>query len=242
MKKVLKIVALVLLGLVVGVVLVLGYLGFVPGLSSLFGSDKPRDLGVENDPAVLAQVLSETKVEMKQLQPGLEGKSGVTFEGQIAVKQGFDSKELTALMNNTCQWRYCMMSSSQVRVNGDGSVEVSGLVHFDRVSGYASRFDMPVDRLNQALEGLKLAPSTMPIYVKGRPAAANDAVSLNIEKIELGRLPAPQDQVEKYAGEIDGFVESQLAQVPGFSMKSVTVESGELKFDGTHPAKVSVSP
>ncbi len=241
MKKALKIVALVLLGLVVGVVLVLGYLGFVPGLSSLFGSDKPRDLGVENDPVVLAQVLSETKVQMAELEPGLEGQAGVAFEGQVDIKQGFDSKELTAVMNN-CKWRYCMMSDSQVRVNADGSVEVAGLVHFDRVSGYASRFSMPVDRLNQALDALKLAPSTMPIYVKGRPSATDDQVGLNIEKIELGRLPAPQDQVDTYAGEIDNFVESQLAQVPGFSMKSVKVAGGELNFDGTHPAKISVSP
>lgn len=241
MKKVLKIVLLVILGLVAGVVLVLGYLGFVPGLSSVFGSDKPRDLGVANDPAVLAQVLSDTKVQLAELQPGLEGSAGVAFEGQVAIKQGFDSKELTAVMNS-CKWRYCMMSDSQVRVNADGSVEVAGLVHFDRVSGYASRFSMPVDRLNEALSSLKLAPATMPIYVKGRPAATNDAVSLNIERIELGRLPAPQDQVDKYAGEIDGFVESQLAQVPGFSMKSVSVADGNLNFDGTHPAKVSVSP
>jgi hypothetical protein len=241
MKKALKIIALVLLGLVVGVVLVLGYLGFVPGLSTLFGSDKPRDLGVENDPVVLAQVLSDTKVEMAQLEPGLEGSSGVAFEGQVEIKQAFDSKELTAIMTN-CKWRYCMMSEPQVRVNADGSVEVSGLVHFDRIDGYAARFDMPVDRLNEALDALKLAPSTMPIYVKGRPSATGDQVGLNIEKIELGRLPAPQDQVEKYAGEIDNFVESQLAQVPGFSMNSVSVAEGELTFDGTHPAKVSVSP
>jgi len=47
MKKVLKIAGLILGGGILGIVLVLGYLGFIPGLSSLFGSDKARDLGVD---------------------------------------------------------------------------------------------------------------------------------------------------------------------------------------------------
>ena len=47
MKKILKLGGLILVIIVFGVVMVLGYLGFVPGLSSVFGSDKARDLGIE---------------------------------------------------------------------------------------------------------------------------------------------------------------------------------------------------
>ena len=44
--KFLKGLAITIGVLVIVVVLVLGYLGFVPGVSNIFGSNKPRDLGV----------------------------------------------------------------------------------------------------------------------------------------------------------------------------------------------------
>jgi len=44
--KFLKGLAIAIGALVIIAVLVLGYLGFVPGVSNIFGSNKPRDLGV----------------------------------------------------------------------------------------------------------------------------------------------------------------------------------------------------
>ncbi len=240
LKKILFVLLIAVVSVGVVGVLVLGYFGFVPGLSKVFGSDKPRDLGVEHDSALMAGLMTDYKVTYVDQASGLESEGGVKFEGSVPVKGAFDSREMTAMMNHHCEWKYCMLTDAQVRANADGTVEVSGMVRFDRLDGYASRFDVPKDRLDQALDALKLAPAAMPIYVKGRPSGANEGVSLNIEKIELGRLPAPQAEVEKYAGEIDNFVESQLAQVPGFSMKSATFVGGELNFEGTHPQTVSI--
>ena len=44
--KFLKWLAITIGALVIIAVLVFGYLGFVPGVSNLFGSNKPKDLGV----------------------------------------------------------------------------------------------------------------------------------------------------------------------------------------------------
>lgn len=46
MKTILAIIAGLFLLIVISIVGVLGYFGFIPGVSKIFGSDQPRDLGV----------------------------------------------------------------------------------------------------------------------------------------------------------------------------------------------------
>lgn len=58
-KKILIIVGVIILI----IVLALGYLGFLPGLSSVFGSDRPRDLGVRPMPQDLDTAMTKLAVQ-----------------------------------------------------------------------------------------------------------------------------------------------------------------------------------
>src|SRR5450756_747130 len=55
--------------LVAVVVLGLGYLGFIPVVAGVFGSDKPRDLGVKATAADLQSANGNTGVKLTELPP-----------------------------------------------------------------------------------------------------------------------------------------------------------------------------
>jgi len=121
MKKLMKMVVTLIVLLVVGAVLVLGYLGFVPGLSSVFGSDKPRDLGVTytaQDKASFDQKIGGTFQTMTE--PASDGKTLVFTDKKTAVNKSFTQEELTARLA-AAEWKYMPLSSPQLRIKDDGS-------------------------------------------------------------------------------------------------------------------------
>lgn len=64
MKTFFKFVGFLILILIIVVILLLGYLGFVPGVSAIFGSNKPRDLGITHTQADLDS--AQTKLGQKK--------------------------------------------------------------------------------------------------------------------------------------------------------------------------------
>lgn len=242
MLKVLKILLLVVLIPVAVVVLILGYLGFVPGLSHLMGSDKPRDLGVVATAEDLKSAYGKSKETILELPASTPDSESVKFEGATTLNVSFTQQELTAFFND-CRWKYCMMTDSQMRTNPDGSVEVSGMLHLDRMEGYGRRFKLPMEQIKTAMDALKLAPASIPFYAKSdKPTGANGHVDLNLSSVEFGRLPVPSGLIADHDADVNGFVDGQISQVNGFSMKSADFNGGTLNFVGDYPATTSVVP
>ena len=73
-------------------VLALGYLGFVPGVASLFGSDKPRDLGIKATAADLQSANSNDKITKI---PGLSVKSATMSNGSVKFDGTLPATEAT---------------------------------------------------------------------------------------------------------------------------------------------------
>jgi hypothetical protein len=227
---------------VVAAVFGLGYLGFVPVISRLLGTDQPRDLGVVfyADEHVKS-AFAKASVTQGELPFDVSDAESVKYEGKVDIKAEFTQEELTSFFND-CRWDYCPVSSVQLRINADGSVEMSGLLRFDHMEGYGQRFKIPQDRILEGLNALKLAPDVLPFYVKGAPSAKDGDVSLGLSSVEFGRLPIPTKQVETYRGEVDAAIEGLIPQVPGMSVKSLDFSGGTMKFEGSYPAKQSFRP
>jgi len=124
MKRFFKWLSITLVVLIIIIVLVGGYFGLVPGVSTLFGSDKPKDLGVTYTEADRLSGRAKAGWEVTELQPGLPLEESYISTGQNAVDASFNERELTAWANNP--WIYFPLSDCQVRVNDDNTVEFSG--------------------------------------------------------------------------------------------------------------------
>src|SRR3989338_10927420 len=92
MKKALAII----LPLLLIIIFILGYLGFVPGLSAVFGSNKPKNLGIKytDDDKITAD--EKLQVKYGQLSANATEK-GLVLKGYHPVDKIFASEEITAL-------------------------------------------------------------------------------------------------------------------------------------------------
>ena len=99
--KFLKGLAITIGALVIIAVLVLGYLGFVPGVSNIFGSNKPKDMGVTYTTADYASAHARNGTTHSVLPAG--SVPSITFSGSHQVNTVYTQAEINALLNNR-QW------------------------------------------------------------------------------------------------------------------------------------------
>lgn len=248
--------------LIVGV---LGYLGFVPGLSSLFGSDKPRNLGIIYTEADRASGRGKSQIEYGELPSDTAPEVSLVRTGSRAVKTEFTSQEITALMNNR-PWKYWPYSNVQVKFNGDGSAEISGIFLKDKLEGYGAYIGAPKEAIAFAA---KYLPANPVFYVKMKAALADNKVSVfEPTAFELGRMPmpvsaffafapagffenvyaaSPTDMISELSKVknkrelIIGYINGRLSTFTGFYAKSASFGDNMLLFDGTLSQKESTA-
>lgn len=110
-------------------VLVAGYLGFVPGISNIFGSNKPVDLGVTYTAAVSDSGMAKGKIQHIEIADTGSPEGSLSFSGQRATNINLTQSEVTALINGH-HWINVLLSGVQVRFNPDGTTEISGILHW----------------------------------------------------------------------------------------------------------------
>lgn len=259
---------LILIVIIIGVpVLFLGYLGFVPGLSAVMGTNKPRDLGISYSQEDLQQTHAKSQVVYQTLADNQEPTQTRQFSGSRPFTGEFSSAEITATLNNQ-PWIHWPYRNLQVKFNGDGSAEVSGVLIKDKVPGYAAAIGIP----SQAVEyAMKYIPADPVFYVKGKAALTDNQVSLfEPQAFQIGRLSLPvniflswgklnmADQV--YAQDV-GQLTTDLAKVSGkksvivgyingrlnsafgnFYAKKAYFAEDKVVFDGTLSESISYSP
>jgi len=264
MKKILLI--LVLLIILVPV-LVLGFLGLVPGLSTIMGTDKPRDLGIKYTQEDLKSIRSKSQVEYKALPDATVPSQTRQFSGQKEVKAEFTSAEITATMNNQ-PWKDWPYKNVQMKFNADGSGEISGVLIKNKVSDYAAVIGAPREAVDFVM---KYLPADPVFYVKLKASLTDNKVAVfEPQNLEIGRLPMPLSAFLSMGG--DKLVQIALAQNPqemvqelakvqnkrqlivdfineklasdfgGFYAKSAYFGDNKLVFDGSLTESISYSP
>lgn len=247
----------VFIGTVVVVVLVLGWFGFVPGLSSIMGTNKAIDLGVTYTEEDLKSAIAKSGATYEAISGDPAANESISFSGSHEVNTSWTSAEMTALSNDR-PWKYYPIKDVQIRINPDNTAEMSGVFSEKKLEGYATAIGTPqevVDRLN-------LLPAEAAFYIKGTMALSENQVSkFDITSAKLNRLPVPPgillsvnteivnrayaadavtDELQKYSGKrqaIVDFINQKLAWVAGFYAKSAKFNDGKLEFDGSLPDK-----
>ncbi|KKU57960.1 MAG: hypothetical protein UX81_C0027G0002 [Parcubacteria group bacterium GW2011_GWA2_47_12] len=222
--------------LAVVVLLVLGYMGFVPGLSALFGADKPRDLGVVYASEDFDSFVKKTGVKFETLPPDTTGADSLRFSGVKAIDISFSSAEITANLNQK-KWKYYPVSQTQVKINEDGTVEVSGVLRTDRLAQYAAVQGFSAEDQNTLDKYLKYFPSNPPFYVRGTVEVRDNQVTLNISEARLGRLAAPQSLLgrDEVISAVEDFIEDRINFVPNLHLDVLNFGGGNMNVDGTYP-------
>lgn len=239
----------------------LGYLGFIPGLSNVFGSNSPRDLGVKYTEADRSSARAKTQIEYTVLPPETPVALSIQRFGSRAVNAEFSSNEISALMNNR-PWKYWPYKNVQVKFNADGSAEVSGSLIKERIPGYMAAIDIPQEVIDLTM---KFLPPDPVFYVKGKATLQNNQVAIfEPQNFEIGRLPIPLgpilsfipslspkasfaanlddlnsqlSQVKNKRALIIDYINQRLKTITGFFSKNAGFGDNKLTFDGTLPQK-----
>lgn len=223
MKKVLKVIGFLFLTSIIVVVLVLGYLGFVPGVSALFGSNKPRNLGVKYTAKDLET--AQTKLGQKVVEP--QGNPYEHFKNAPGheVDTTLTQEEYSAHIEQIHP-----VSDFQIKLDGE-SFEMSGRIDKSRIPAFVRTWGITEASDGEILDAInKFYPGDPVFYLAGTGGAKKDDLQVNITKAELGRLPIPADQAREV---VEAYTELLFNQVPGFSVEESTVENGKLHFKGS---------
>lgn len=230
--KILKLFFSLLLLLVLVGVLGLGYLGFIPAISKLMGTDKPRDLGMKFTQENYDSGIAKSGMKLDTLPTDSE--VSVKYEGTHEVKNNFSDDEINAHLIKTSLSEF-PFSQVQLRINDDNSCEVSGIVKLTQMENYLSIFGVSTGDFEKALEKVNIPLADVPFYAKGMGTARDNSLSLDFSNIEVGRFPVPSNIVNEYEDNLSQLGNTIMKSIDGFSVKEARFENNSIYFDGTLP-------
>ena len=228
--KFLKVLAITIGALVIVAVLVLGYLGFVPGVSNIFGSNKPKDMGVTYTAADYASAHARNGTTRSVLPAG--SVPSITFSGSHQVNTVYTQAEINALLNNR-QWTNYPLKDCQLKINPDNTVELSGIIIMNRLKGYEKALNL--NDMGTILDYLKYFPGDPAFYAKGNIEVVNgQIVNTEISEFKVGNLNFTKQIQDNLPGLINNAY-SEIAAYPGFSITTLKFTNGKVQFVGTLP-------
>lgn len=233
-------IAIAIIFIILGTV-ILGYLGFIPFVSDIFGSNSPRDLGVSYSLGKYDQIMEKGGGDIYTLPADTPAKDSISWSGTHSLDTSFTSSELSSWANYR-NWKYFPFRSVQIRVNGDGTIESSGRIIYSKALDYASALGVSPETLKSALARINIPQTDLIYYIKIKGSVSGNRFSVMIQNIEVGRLPLPAGTIVTIQEALLPFIESRLEAEPSFYITKATVEDGELKFVGKLPTIESSVP
>jgi len=241
MKRFLKWLSITLGVLIIIIVLVGGYFGLVPGVSNIFGSNKARDLGITYTEADRLSGRDKAGWEVNELASDLPPEESYSFTGLNAIDTTFNERELTAWANDP--WSYFPLSDCQIRVNDDNTVEFSGILDIGMLQDWVDAMgvtDEYSELINDYLRWFMWG--NPPFYVKLSASVTNgQVINPQIYSAQVGRFSVPTSLIEGNINELVGYAMWQANNIDGFSVETVEIADGGIRFVGTMPAVISRS-
>ena len=232
--KILKVLGITIGAMLIVAALVVGYLGFLPGVSNVFGSNQPKDLGVTYSESDYQSAHARNGTTHTVLPGGSIPEHSIQFSGQHPVDTTYTQSEFNALLNYR-QWQYYPLKQCQLKINPDGTLEFSGVVIVSRIKGYMQALGVSENSLKTITGYLKYIPGNAAIYAKGRFEIINgQIINTELTNFKVGNLNLTNQVKNKLSSIISG-VYSQMDAYPGFTVKTLTFNNGQVQFEGTLP-------
>jgi len=236
--RIIKYLGLTVVCLLVAAVLILGYLGFIPGIANIFGSSIPTDLGVTYSDADLQSVHKKTGVKLSTITNTSSPTDSIVFSGTKKLTSTFTSAELTALINAET-WKYHPVKNAQVKISADGTIEFSAVLLKDRIAPYTESMGGSAKDVGSATKYLVGDP---PIYVKGKALMENNTFTFfDIIDAKIGRLDITTYLKDSYTSQAMSYIEDRVAYVPGLHVESAKIVDNLFSFAGSIYASKAVA-
>ena len=242
MKKFLLLLLVLFLIFACAAVLVLGYLGAVPGLADILGANKPRDLGVEYTRAEFDTHVKKSRTQVRELPEADDPGTGIVFAGQTPLTESFTQEEMSA-RSNYARWAYMPVTNSQIRIQGEGGIEFSGNLQLDHLVGFISATggEGAVEFGTELVAALaRFAGRNPPIYLKATASVTDNKSDISLTKIQLGRFGIPLGNLADANEVVEAIADHLIGRVDGLDVKSVTFRDGRMFFEGSVPESVMV--
>jgi hypothetical protein len=228
--KILMAVVITVLVIVLILVGVVAYMGFMPGVSDLFGFNKPKDLGVTYTAADLASFNAKRAPFVLESYPRTSDDDPVKFSGLQQIKAAFTSAELTAAAN--AKKAFYPLTDVQVKITQD-IMEISGKIQTGRVGNYASWLGIPKDKIKAVTDIVTKFPANPPAYIKGKFEMINNRVTkFNVIDATIGKLNVTNQIVDNANGIRSAIEDAISYQKDKMQVQSLKIENGLLNFVG----------
>jgi hypothetical protein len=203
---------IVFLIIVVAIVIAIGATGVyrVPVVSSVFGFNKPKDLGIKSSPEALASVKQKIPLVITGTAVDYSSSPDKIFSGTMPVDTQVTSEEVTSWLNRF-KGTNSPFTDIQVR-KIEGGLEISTLV-------------------NKYIKA--------PVYVKVMINRTGEkSISLDIAKAKVGAFNVPAKYLTQAQDWFQKKINERMAVIPGFSMTTYEIHNGYSVMKGTWPKTV----
>ncbi|PIY69155.1 hypothetical protein COY90_02100 [Candidatus Roizmanbacteria bacterium CG_4_10_14_0_8_um_filter_39_9] len=212
--------------------LIAGYFGFVPVLSSIMGADKPKDLGIKVTTQNYKEGLKKLgmKVETKKTLPGSAMQK---HTGSHMVDAVFTQEEITAMSKR--RRPDFPFFNPQIKINPDNSFEVSTIFKIDAAITYLTRMGISQEKIDSAFSTMNLPKMNFPLYLKSTGSITNNEINTRIQSLQVGRFSVPHAMVAKYNSIFDTVLTEVMKQDMNSNIISLTINDGKVYVKGAYP-------
>lgn len=248
--------------LLIIVVLILGYLGYIKPVANVLGTNKPVDLGIKYTDSDLKNAKEKFNVELIETQSD-NPESSIRYEGEQKIEKSFTDEELTAIVNSK-KWLYTPVTNVQIKIGEDGILESSGTLMVNRLANYFSAVSGATVSNEEVNKAVGILPSEVPYYISGTANVSNGNISINVKSFSVGKkfsvthlistayansvnanvssfkvgqFAISQSIISNYKNQVNSFLTTRLNKISGLKANSVTFGKGEMNFSGTMPTK-----
>jgi len=219
-----------LLVVAVAAYFVAGYfLGNLPVASRLLGSNEPRDLGIElstdnafNGLAALGHPLTEEDLEAILENPD-------SFK---TVKTTLTDEQASSLIS-TMDFP---VKLAQVKFGPGGSVETSGTINIAQLRELMAQAGASSEVMENVM-GYVSSFDWANYYVSGNFNITSNQVSLDIDRLEIGRIAVPeslQEQLNNNIGSVERYISGALTS-QGYDIRQLSISDGRVDMDMDRP-------
>lgn len=183
----------------------------IPVISTLFGTAKAKDLGVESSDAALLSLQNKVSTRLVGKVTDFCLLCQRNFEGEVKLNTRMTSEEITSFLNKYFK-NDEVISGMQVKMI-EGGLEISS-------------------QLNK--------PVKIPVYVKvGVESAGAKSITLKIEEAKVGLFPVPKGYQEKFQNWAEKTINKRMTEISGFAIEKLEYHGGYGDFIGSFPATVT---
>jgi len=200
---------------------------------------KPKDLGVRYTQEDVNSVNKKLGIEYNTIEAYKTPSESIKISGTKNVSTKINQREITALLaEHSKNWEYSPLANTQVRINSDNTIEVSGKLNSGKLKGYAEATDLPEQYKKAIEENADKLPVSPSIYIKTELSVKDGKVSEDVKEVKIGPVSLDAQWFDDNQGFVSELLEDRMKQA-GINADSLSFENGEMELDGTIPESIS---